>query len=164
MTVLAAVVEPRHVPTVAVLDLLPDHHLLLTATLRALGCHVYPIDCSGRCPEALADQLSSKGPFDVVLWDLCPGTPAHPWTQTLADCGESIFGRSRLVIAASQAQEVPRAFRHPGKQILTLLKPFTPMTLMDAVNAAVSCSRETQIRITAPLPEASDVDGSGQRP
>ncbi len=164
MTTRTAVVEPRHVPTVAVLDLLPDHHLLLTATLRALGCDVYPIDCSGRCPESLADQLSLKGPFDVVLWDLSAGTPAHPWIRALAGCSESIFGRSRLVIAASQAQEVPRAFRHPGKQILTLLKPFTPMTLMDAVNAAVSCSRETQIRITAPLPEASDVDGSGQRP
>lgn len=162
MTDRAAGIEPRRVPTVAVLDLLPDHHLLLTATLRALGCHVYPIDCSGRCPEALAEQLSSRGPFDVVLWDLSAGTPAHPWTRSLAGCSESIFGRSRLVIAASQAQEVPRLIRHPGTQILTLLKPFTPMTLMDAVNAAVSCTRETRTRITAPLPEASGLRGSAR--
>jgi hypothetical protein len=144
-----------------VLDLLAGHHLLLTATLRALGCHVYAIECSGRCPAMLDEQLASNGPFDVVLWDLSGGMSSHPWTPVLAGGRAELFGRSGLVIAASEGQDVPRGFHPPGAQTLMLRKPFTPMTLMDAVNAAVSCSREARIRIAAPLPEASDVwDGA----
>lgn len=126
----------RHVPTVAVIDLQPGHSVLLTAMLRSLGCDVYPVDCSGRCPETLDAQLASHGPFDVVFWDLSAGVPSHPWAAALAG-GADRFGQSGIVVAASEGQPLPQPLRGLEERTQRLLAPFTPTTLMAAVNAAV---------------------------
>ena len=127
---------------VAIIDVLPGQHRLLAATLRALGCQVYLIDCTGHWPASLDAQLDSQGPFDAVFWDLSAGMPSHPWAAALAG-GAGSFGDSRFVIAAVQGQQVPRVRRPPDEQTL-LLTPFTPSTLMATVNAAVSSSRHSR--------------------
>jgi hypothetical protein len=111
----------------------------------------------------LDEQLASNGPFDVVLWDLSAGMSSHPWTPVLAGGRAELFGRSGLVIAASEGQDVPRGFHAPGAQTLMLLKPFTPTTLMVAVNAAVSWSLGSP-GSRSPLAKPPDLTGSNDVP
>jgi hypothetical protein len=134
------VFDSRHAPTVAIIDLLPGQHRLLTATLRSLGCEVSLIDCSGHWPASLDEQLAAQGPFDVVFWDMSAGVPAHPWAEALAG-GAGSFGKSGIVIATSQEHPMPQPRQDPDERTQMLLMPFTPVTLMAAVNAAVPWGR-----------------------
>lgn len=141
--------SPRVIPNVAVIDPSTDRQLLLTATLRVLGCRVHPIDCSGQHPDDLARQLSVRGPFQVVVWDV--SQPAQPQLGSAmpTPSGVSAFGRSGVIVAATDAKQAEEAVGPPNEQARVLIKPFTTVALMAAVRAAARWSESETALLTA---------------
>jgi hypothetical protein len=133
-------ISTRAVPNIAVLDPSADRQVLLTATLRVLGCRVHPIDCSGQHPDDLARQLSVGGPFQVVVWDVSQPAQSHAPSAMPTPDGIAAFGRSGVIVAASDAKEAEDIAGHLNDQARVLLKPFTTVALMAAVRAAASWS------------------------
>lgn len=137
-------------PNIAVLDASADRRLLLTATLRVLGCRVHPVDWSGQHPDELAQQLSTRGPFQVVVWDVTqPAQPQPPSAMPSPD-GLGAFGHSGVVVAATDAMQAEVAVGAPTTgQARVLIKPFTTVQLMAAVREAAKWSENETPLITA---------------
>jgi len=141
-------ISDRCVPNIAVLDSSADRQVLLTATLRVLGCRVHPIDCSGQHPDDLARQLSVRGPFQVVVWDVSQAQYGAPGAMPAPE-GIGAFGRSGVVVAATDARQAEDVAGPPSDQARVLLKPFTTVALMAAVRAAARWSEGETALLTA---------------